>query len=364
MDQETVPQQSESTVPESQPESSMPKPPQAEQKADQPQPAYVEHKIGSVGDLFKRSWALYKERFAKFIGIQLISVIGAFIYMALVVTVFSNTASLNQGVSFVLFLVSFVIMMVLSLIAQVATMYLLRPEEQRPIGQLLKAALPRFWPYVVVAAAMTVFIGLWSLLFIIPGIYFAIMYSMSYFVWFFEDYQSTAALKRSKELVKDYALAVLGRMAALGLLFWLVTMVVSIPGIVAGEDSAFGIIWQFVVQLVSFAIAPLAIIYFYNVYTDLARIKGASTIQEKTVPMWKNVVLISVAVLALLGMVFAISWASTVEQNLKEPGYSQDDVSEILNAQDQAELEKALQELEAQFEAEGMELDMNIESVQ
>ncbi len=332
----------------------------SENKPNQLPERLVDHTISSVVVLLKKAWAVYTEKFWKFMGLQLVAILGAAVYMALFVVVFGlagDRIESGMTVGLIVFFVGFIFMMVLSAISQIATMYLLRPEEERGVLELLRSATTRFWPYVVVIIAVTLFTSLWSLLLVIPGLIMAVFYSMAYFVWFFEDYESTTALKRSRELVSGYWFAVVGRMLALGLLFWVVMIIFSIPGFFMDPESVGGLLWQFVTQVISFAVAPFAMVYFYTMYQDLVRIKGTSHVVEKTKAAWFNMMLIGLSVVAIVGVVFFVGTAmSTLEDTSYDTQIEFDDADFEF---DEDELERQLQLLEEQY---GDDLEFDIEA--
>ncbi len=130
-----------------------------------------------------------------------------------------------------------------------------------------------FWPYLGLALLTAIFVLLWCLLLIIPGIIYGVFYSLAVYVFFFEDKRGLAAIRRSVRLIEGYWWPMFGRYVVIGLLSWLVMIVVSAP--LAGSDihSAFYQIWNMVVQIVSFLIGPIVLIYTYNIYQDLVKIK-------------------------------------------------------------------------------------------
>lgn len=77
-----------------------------------------------------------------------------------------------------------------------------------------KVEIKEFWsktnlfiPYLVISILTAVFVFLWSLLFIIPGIIAALSYSMVYFVKLDNpDMSEIDALKRSKEIMNNHKL--------------------------------------------------------------------------------------------------------------------------------------------------------------
>lgn len=60
------------------------------------------------------------------------------------------------------------------------------------------------WPIILVCFFLMLFVGLWTLLFVIPGIIAALSYSMVMYLMADGDIDSTNTLKRSKEMMDGY----------------------------------------------------------------------------------------------------------------------------------------------------------------
>lgn len=134
-------------------------------------------------------------------------------------------------------------------------------------------AKPFIPSYLALAILTGVLVLLWSLLLIIPGIIFSVYYSFAVYAFFFEGQKGIKAIKRSKALVKGYWWPVAGRVLGLSLIIWLFMMLVSIPGMMAVEDSWFWNLWNAVVQIISYLIGPMTMLFSYKIYRDLVNIK-------------------------------------------------------------------------------------------
>ena len=138
---------------------------------------------------------------------------------------------------------------------------------------IYKSTEAYFWPYLGLALLTAVFVLLWSLLLIIPGIIYGIFYSFSVFAFFFEDKRGRAAMRRSTDLITGYWWPVFGRLAFIAFVVWLFTVIVSLPMYYVAIDSVFYQIWSIVVQVISFLVGPIVLIYDYHIYRDLVNIK-------------------------------------------------------------------------------------------
>lgn len=64
----------------------------------------------------------------------------------------------------------------------------------------------KFFPIFLLGLLMYIFIGLWSLLFVIPGIIAAISYSQAMFIMIDGEEEPDACIKKSKEMMYGYKL--------------------------------------------------------------------------------------------------------------------------------------------------------------
>lgn len=130
-----------------------------------------------------------------------------------------------------------------------------------------------FWSYLWLSILTTVLILLWTLLLIIPGIIFSVFYSFTVYVYFFEDLHGKAAIKRSVSLAKGYWWPVFGRFVVMALALYIFITIISIPLFLSDEKSIFYAIWEFIVQIINFLIGPISMLYFYQIYQELVKIK-------------------------------------------------------------------------------------------
>jgi hypothetical protein len=139
--------------------------------------------------------------------------------------------------------------------------------------EIFKETKKYFWPYIWLTILNTILILLWAMLLIIPGIVFSVFYSLAVYVFFFEDKRGLDAIKRSYQLVRGYFWPVFGRACLIGFVIWLVLMIFSIPADFVPEETPFSTIWDILIQVVSFLIGPITLIFSLSVYKDLVRIK-------------------------------------------------------------------------------------------
>jgi Tfp pilus assembly protein PilE len=265
------------------------------------------NKISSVSALLQKSFRIYKSGFWKFIGMMLTPILGALPLVA-VLLLFGLFSFLFKDGGMVLSIIKVilglagmagvVVFFAVMIIAQAGLYVLVKNSSKNPtIKEAFIEAKSYAWRFFIVNIAAGIFVLLWSLLLIIPGIIAAIFYSLAVWTLFYEDYTGTSALKRSKELIKNYWWAVFGRLLFLELAIFLIIIV---PGMLIDffvGSEALKALWGFASQIISFLATPIFILYTCFIYWDLVKIKGPSNIKNKKSG---GVIVVVIAVLLIL----------------------------------------------------------------
>ncbi len=216
-------------------------------------------KLLSINDLFKKSFSFYKERLYLIMTLSLIP-FANFVVISLLtelidVKMDSTSMLVGLGIIFFLFIIFSV---VVNLWVQMTYFYLIK---EKDVTKDAKSLLLFSWSNIASYSWVLFLVGLVTMagfiLFIIPGILFVIWFSLSLYVFVFENMLGMKALYRSKELVKGYWWAVLGRL--------------FIFGLIAGLINAIPVIGT-IINI--FFIMPLGVIYGYFIYENLKTLKG------------------------------------------------------------------------------------------
>jgi hypothetical protein len=109
-------------------------------------------------------------------------------------------------------------------------------------GAFLKS-IPQFLSYIWISILVGVITLVGALLLIIPGIIFAIWYSLASYALLIEGKKGVHALNRSKELVKGHFWKVLGAFVLTTLFYALITLILFfglslLVGIITGAPNA------------------------------------------------------------------------------------------------------------------------------
>jgi hypothetical protein len=248
----------------------------------------IKTKMSSPLELLQKSINFYKIAFWKFIGMSAIGIV-AVLFLVAVIALEEFLSSVNAGsiplnILFTILVIIGMVLVVYVVFVSLSGTYLLFKNfsaEQKAV-EAIKFSFLEGKNY----AGALLFLGfitsmlvfLWTLLLIIPGVIFAIYYFFAVWVLFFENIKGMQAIKRSKELVTNYWFAVFGRIAFMYIFYYIVIIVVTMPSVIAGEESMLGIVFSIIAGAVQFCLAPLLIIYSYFMYRDLSKIKGATKI--------------------------------------------------------------------------------------
>ena len=255
-----------------------------EQILTSPEP--MKKELSPVGELIKKSAAIYREIFLKFIGMGLMPVLGGLALGVIFALFFASqflgisgaANSLILVVLGLLGLISLVATIYLGLVSQVGLIMILRNfslnKTAENFKQVFREAGAYAGAYLVVGLLVFILTFLWSLLLIIPGIIFGVFYSLASYALVLENYRAMAALKRSKELIKGYWWPVVGRSVLAGLIILIIRMILSIPLVAFEEGSVMSVVWSMVLSVFGFLASQVYLIFSYLIFKDLVRIKG------------------------------------------------------------------------------------------
>lgn len=213
----------------------------------------------SAGALLKKSWQIYKARAIIFIALAVLPSLVSLLFYLL------EDSSLYAGALYALFLILAVVAFIISFWMQIAIIYMVK-ERERKIS--VKEALSKAWRkilsyiWVSILSSLAVLGGL--ILLIIPGIIFAVWFSLSSCVLVAEDLKGTEALKRSKQLVKGRFKSVLWRLLIVGVF----TVVISLIFNLASEVTNF----TFIEYLPTLFTGPFVAIFTFLIYEDLKKL--------------------------------------------------------------------------------------------
>lgn len=229
-------------------------------------------KMITIDELVTGSIRLYKEHFKKFILMMLIS-LASYVPFYLIVEWLKVNTNIILGVVLIILLVLSVLVLIYFGVRSQIGMYFILKNPKMEIKELFISTKTLFWKFLGLSLLTGILIFLWTLLLIIPGIIFGVFYCFASYLLIFEDVKGLNAIKRSKALVTGYWWAVFGRIMFVILAAMLVSFVLSIPFVFLSKGSAMFNIYSLLQNIVWTVITPIFMVFTYLMYKNLRRIK-------------------------------------------------------------------------------------------
>lgn len=256
------------------------------------------NQLASIGELYGKAFDVYKKNFWKFVILILLQgaivfacILAGFVGIAIEAILYHSVGiGVAVGVG-LLFVVLAVVAMVFGIIYftkfKIGSMFLVTDEYQdKTVAEVIKLSEDKVWQYIAIGLLTGIFVFLWFLLLIVPGIVMAIYYSMAVWVLLIEGVNGMAAIKRSKQLIKGHWWAVVGRVLAgyalIIALYFVVALITGDTNNLNNKDKSFsasdGIV-QFIVTL----FGPFFMAYMYQLYKSLASLNPVALIPAETI---------------------------------------------------------------------------------
>jgi len=214
--------------------------------------------LPSVGDLLRSSLERYKEHWKLWVAIVLPAALVGGLYAYLMPTPAPGLPAEPVDAPGMILL-----SLVLAIVQFVSTLALLTAvREPVSVGEAYRRGAKFLFPYLFVGILSGIIIGGGFLLFIIPGVLFALWFGLAPYILISENTRGMDALLKSKAYVSGHVLSVLGRV----LVLLLVAIVASAVLSILPEPVP--------TVLITFFLVPFATIYCFKIYEGLRAIKG------------------------------------------------------------------------------------------
>ncbi len=228
--------------------------------------------LRGIGDLMRDAIKTYKNNWKKFVTLMLLGFLSSVPYLVLTMIVGVEGKDIS-ALWFLLIFVLFLVTFYFSVRIQAAILFIIK-DEKLTWKLAFIAGRKYFWRIVGLTLLTFLFIFLWSLLFIIPGLIFAIFYCLASYILINEDLGGRKAIKRSRQLIKGFWWAVFARLLLLFLILFIVMMILSIPTALLNMVAVWlGSAYAILVNLVIMMITPAIMVYMFLIYKDLKTIK-------------------------------------------------------------------------------------------
>jgi hypothetical protein len=163
------------------------------------------NEIINVKEIFKTSFEIYKNNFQTFISISLI-------FAVIIVLLAQVSPVRGSGLSFIFTTISMLISSWFSMALMYASAALLQ-KKNITWQEALMLPKERFRMYVIVNAALFLLIISGFLLFIVPGVYLAVVYNFTSTITVLEKTEFKESFMRSAALVKGRFIQIMGFLA-------------------------------------------------------------------------------------------------------------------------------------------------------
>lgn len=175
----------------------------------------------------------------------------------------------NLPLAIILGLFFFLLGTIVYLLTSVAQIVVLKNDGKRKLfPSLIKETVPYLLKYFLFLVLYSLILLIGLVLLVVPGIIFMIWFGLGYLAVVFDDCGPIEALKKSKELVRDYWWAVLGRFVFWAVFSFLIGSLLLLIRAVSGSDYV-----AILSNLVSLVMSPLSVAYFAVVYQDIKTVK-------------------------------------------------------------------------------------------
>ena len=224
--------------------------------------------LPGMGDLLKRTFSVYKARLGTFLGIMVFPLICSVFFLILPANLKKN---LLLGIS--LFIIFWLAVMVTSLWSSVSLLYAIKEREEK-IG--IVESFRKGWHKIISFVWISILAGFITLggflLFIIPGIIFAIWFAFPIYVLVSEDLRGMNALFRSKQLVSGKWGSVALRLFTIAIIATVIYSVILLPllfFVSISKNTA-----DIVGSIISLFLTPFSVTFTFLIYEDLKKFKG------------------------------------------------------------------------------------------
>ncbi|BCR05307.1 membrane protein [Desulfuromonas versatilis] len=225
----------------------------ASEDADGPAPT----RLAGLGELFSRTWEVFKRRILTLIGINLLAMVLALAAYFLL----GSGADLLRGMfgdNPVVMGLAALVMVGLSLLvvtAVCAAMTYAIVDEDLGVREALGYGIQNFRSFLWVFTLAGFILCGGYLAFILPGLLFTVWFVFAQFVLAHDDVRGMEALLKSRAYVRGHGWGVCGRLLLLGVLGTVVSLI-PIVGLLA-----------------SLLLGPFTLIYYHEIFRDLRAIK-------------------------------------------------------------------------------------------
>jgi len=285
------------------------------------EPQNSEKKLIGVGELFKKTWRIYKENFWTLIKVTFIP---SFLLSLIDFWRIKTSYLFSFNLKYIIF--HFFTTFLLSCWLTASLIFVIKNREERidfkkglKLGA--KKIISLFWIYslsFIISSAGIIFL-------IIPGIILWVWFCLASYVLIYEDKRGMAALLRSKDLVSGNWWSVFWRIIIISVIYFFIFFIYFLGSNFFITESFFNFISLFFSAFILFIFtlffSPFYIIYFALIYENLSLIKKTEleiTLKRKLKYLLPTI-LATIIIGIIGGAIFGVLYFG-YKKMLKEPG--------------------------------------------
>ena len=213
-------------------------------------------------EILKTAWKIYQEKFWLLLGITAVPGVimlafGLLFGGGMLLTRTGHGGFFTSvGTGAILLLIMLVVLVYFGVWSSVAQIFVIKDhQENLTFQEAFKRAQPHLGTFFTTSLLAGLAIAGGMILFIIPGILFALWFSQAMFVVICENLYNTAALKKSKTYVQGRLWEVFKKYLLIGVIVYGIAIITSFIPLLS--------------NLISFVLTPLTLVYGYVLYRGL-----------------------------------------------------------------------------------------------
>ncbi|MFA6534360.1 MAG: hypothetical protein WCT37_04270 [Patescibacteria group bacterium] len=230
-----------------------------------------------VSALFAASWRFFKEHLKNLLQIVIVMMIPNALIVVIAILINLTANGDNLGLFVILGILVFILYIIGAILQITGALglihYIHRRDKTLKLNQIFNFGWNLFWDFVGEYFVVMVIILLTALLFAIPGIIFAVWYSLFVFILVCEGQKGHDSARQSRRLVSGNWWGVFGRYLLLGLIYCAAYLIFLIPGWATGNGWIMGTGGALYFIFAIF-MSPFATVFVYHLYQNLKQVKN------------------------------------------------------------------------------------------
>lgn len=278
--------------------------------------------LAPIGDLLQESFALLQKTIFPLFLVTLAKWVTVFVFLAFgfllfagVTVVLGGIGTVHPFVFGVLALIGLGLWMVVSLLFQILAIQIVFQLKGLAIRTLLGKSIRSLWPFLLTSLLMGFLILGGGFLFLLPGVFFAVLFVFAAVEVIIENQGPFKALKRSMGMVLEHFSQITLRLLVLFALLMLVNMLphaVFFLPVLAGDSPVSVGFSSFLTIALSLVAGWYSLCYLITLYKQT---KAVSKVSYTPKLLWPVLIAITGWIVAFIATVILTVWFLTIVQS-------------------------------------------------